>query len=60
MYRFNKKVTLPNCNNLVVLAIFANFDNDSYSIQVPKTVQKEGIAHKFDSKRYFSYKFSLP
>ena len=25
------------------LAIFATFDNDSYSVQVPKTQQKEGI-----------------
>ena len=25
------------------LAIFATFDNDIYSVQVPKTLQKEGI-----------------
>ena len=31
--------------NMVVfnLAIFATFDNNSYSVQVPKTPQKEGI-----------------
>ena len=32
------------------LAIFATFDNDSYSVQVPKILQKEGIRAKFDSK----------
>ena len=25
------------------LAIFATFDNDSYSVQVPKLLQNEGI-----------------
>ena len=37
------------------LAIFATFDNDSYSVQVPKTLQKEGIRAKFDSKILFIY-----
>ena len=53
---------MPNCNsslllNMVVfnLAIFATFDNDSYSVQVPKTLQKEGIRAKFVFKILFIY-----
>ena len=40
------------------LAIFAPFDDNSYSVQVPKTLQKEGIHAQFDSKIlliYFSH-----
>ena len=40
------------------LAIYATFYNDSYSVQVPKTLQKEDIrAHKFDSQILFIYIF---
>ena len=41
------------------LAIFATFDNDSYSVQVPKTLQKEGIRAKFD-KILFIYISHFP
>ena len=37
------------------LAIFATFDNDSYSVQVPKILQKKVYTHKFDSKILFIY-----
>ena len=39
--------------------IFATFDNDSYSVQVPKTLQKEG-KRAFDSKILFIYISHLP
>ena len=42
------------------LAIFATFDNDSYSVQVPKTLQKEGIRAKFDFKAAFMYTICTP
>ena len=42
------------------LAIFATFDNDSYSFQVPKTLQKKVYAHKFDSKILFIYISHFP
>ena len=42
------------------LAFFATFDNDSYSVQVPKTLQKEGIRPKFDSKILFIYISHFP
>ena len=42
------------------LAIFATFDNDSYSVQVSKTLQKEGIRAKFDSKILFIYISHFP
>ena len=42
----------------MVVFNLATFDNDSYSVQVPKTLQKEGIRAKFDSYLiYFSYIF---
>ena len=37
------------------LAIFVTFDNDSYSVQVPKILQKEGIRVIFVSKILFIY-----
>ena len=37
----------------MVVFNLATFDNDSYSVQVPKTLQKEGIRAKFDSKILF-------
>ena len=40
------------------LAIFATFYNDSYSVQVPKTLQKEGVYTSInDSKILFIYIF---
>ena len=42
------------------LAIFANFDSDSYSVQVPKTLQNEGERAKFDSKILFIYISHFP
>ena len=41
------------------MAIFATFDNDSYSVQVPKT-RKKVYAHKFDSKILFKYISHFP
>ena len=42
------------------LAIFATFDNDSYSVQVPRTLQKEGIRAKFASKILFIHISHFP
>ena len=42
------------------LAIFATFDNDSYGIQVHKTLQQEGMRTKFDSKILFIYISHFP
>ena len=42
------------------LAIFTTFDNDTYTVQVPKTLQKKVHAHKFDSKILFIYISHFP
>ena len=42
------------------LVIFATFDNDSYSVQLHKTLQKESIRAKFDSKILFIYISHFP
>ena len=41
------------------LAVFATFDNDSYSVQVPKALQKL-YTHKFNSKILFIYISHFP
>ena len=41
-------------------AIFATFDNDSYSVQVPKTLQKEDVRAKFVSKLLLIYISHFP
>ena len=42
------------------LAIFATFDNDSYSVQVTEALQKKGIRAKFVSKILFIYISHFP
>ena len=42
------------------LAIFVTFDDDSYSVQVPRHCRKNVYAHKFDSKILFVYISHFP